>query len=237
MSLNFDPSADFAKALDGTESVALRRRGTEPGSSETIIAHALRRSVTVREAQSRNRGVTWKSVPSGGHYTAGDVVWHLPVEELPEAPLLGDLIVDADTRRWTVLEVHRAAMQTRWRCLTRNLAIAFGLDDTVAILRAVYAKGDGGAAEPSWQTWKTGVRARIQPAGVDVDTQHRTRQVDSRYQIFLEEDVALDQTHLIRGPDGAIYQIRGTRGTDRIDELQTIDATRRSTATPGSTMP
>lgn len=229
MSLNFDPSADFAKAIDGTESVALRRRGTEPGSSETIVAHALRQNVTVHEAKTRNRGNTWKSPPSGGHYTAGNAVWHLPVEELPEAPLLGDLIVDADARRWTVLEVHRAAMQTRWRCLARNLAIAYGLDDTVAILRAVYAKGNAGAVEPTWRTWKTGVRARIQPAAVDVDTQHRTRQAHARFQIFLEEDVALDQTHLIRGPDGTIYQIRSTSGTERIDELQTIDATMRST--------
>jgi len=229
MSLNFDPSADFANALDGTESVALRRRGAEPGSSETVVAHALRRNATVREAGIRNRGNTWKDVPSGGHYTAGNAVWHLPVEELPEAPMLGDLIVDADAAHWTILEVHRAAMQTRWRCLTRNLAIAYGLDDTVAILRAVYAKGTAGAVEPTWRTWKTGVRARIQPAAVDVDTEHRTRQAQARFQIFLEEDVALDHTHLIRGPDGAIYQVRSTNGTERIDELQTIDATLRST--------
>ena len=195
------------------------------------------RSVSVREAQSRNRNHTWKSAASGGHYTAGNVVWHLPVEELPDAPLLGDLIVDGDAGRWTILEVDRAAMQTRWQCLARNLAIAYGLDDTVAILRADYGKGDGGATEPTWRTWKTGVRARIQPAETDIDTEHRTRRARSRFQIFLEEDVALDQTHLIRGPDGAIYQIRGTRGTERIDELQTIDATRRSTATPGSTLP
>jgi len=204
MSLNFDPSADFAMALDGTESVALRRRGTEPGSSETIVAHALRRSVTVREAGFRNPGNTWKDASSGGHYTAGNAVWHLPVEELPEAPMLGDLIVDADAQRWTVLEVNRAAMQTRWRCLARNLAITYSLDDTVAILRAVYAKGAAGATEPTWRTWKTGVRARIQQASVDIDIEHRTRQVHSRFQIFLEEDVALDHTHLIRGPDGAI---------------------------------
>ncbi|HYW81228.1 MAG TPA: hypothetical protein VE890_16715 [Thermoguttaceae bacterium] len=229
MTLNFDPSADFAKVLDGTESVALRRRGAEPGSSETIVAHALRQRVDLREAQARNRNHSWKSVPSGGHYTSGDAVWHLPVDELPEAPMLGDLIVDADARRWTVLEVNRAALQTRWRCLARNLAIAYGLDDTVAILRAVYAKGTAGATAATWRTWKTGVRARIQPATVDIDTQHRTRQVASRYQIFLEEDVALDHTHLIRGPDGAIYQIRSTNGTQRIDELQTIDAIRRST--------
>jgi len=229
MSLNFDPSADFARVLDGTESVALKRRGAESGSAETAIADALRQNVTVREASARNRGNTWKDVSSGGRYVAGDAVWQLPVEQLPETPRPGDLIVDADARRWTVLEVQRAAMQTRWRCLTRNLAIAYGLDDTVAILRAVYSKGTAGAVEPTWRVWKTGVRARIQPAGVDIDTRHRTRQTVSQFQIFLDEDVALDHTHLIRGPNNAIYEVRGTSGTERIDELQTIDAVLRST--------
>ena len=229
MSLNFDPSADFAKAVDGTETVSFRRRGTEPGASATIISHALRRSVSVREAQSRNRNDTWKSVPSGGHYTAGNAVWHLPLDELSETPVPGDLLVDVDAGRWTILEVRRVAMQTRWQCLARNLAVAYGLDDTVDILRADYAKGDAGAAEPTWRTWKTGVRARIQPADVEVDTEHRMRQVRSRYRIFLEENVALTQTHMIRGHDGAFYAIHASRGTERIDELQTIDAIRRST--------
>ena len=229
MSLNFDPSADFAKALDGTESVTLRRRGSDPGSPGTVVAHALRRAVVTREAAARNRNNTWKTVPGGGHYTAGDAVWHLPTDELVEAPRLGDLIVDASGRRFTILEVQPAVLQTRWQCLTRNLAIAYGLDDTVAILRAVYSKGTGGAAEGTWRIWKTGVRARIQSAATDVDVEHQTRQTTARYQIFLEEDVALDHTHLIRGPDGVIYQINGTSGTQRIDELQTIDATKRST--------
>ena len=229
MSLNFDPSIDFAKALDGTESVTLRHRGSDPGSPGTVVPHALRRAVVTREAAARNRNNTWKQVPSGGHYTAGDAVWHLPTDELSAAPRPGDFIVDAGGRRFTILEVQSAALRTRWKCLARNLAVAYGLDDTVAILKADYSKGAGGAAEATWRTWKTGVRARIQPASVDADVEHQTRRTRARYQIFLEEDVALDHSHVIRGPDGAIYQINASGGTQRIDELQTIDATKRST--------
>jgi hypothetical protein len=137
-------------------------------------------------------------------------------------------VVDADGQRWTVLEVQRAALQTCWQCMTRNLAIAYGLDDTVTILKAVYAKGTGGAAEATWQVWKTGIRARIQPAALDVGTRHQARHTAARFQIFLEEDVPLNHNHRIRGPDATIYRIHGTNASQRIGELQQVDATRLS---------
>jgi len=209
----FDPSADFADAVDGTETVAVCRRGSTPGSPGTTVSHALRRAVTTREAAE-----------SHGRYTASDVIWHLPAAELADSPRLGDLVVDADGRRWTILEVQSAALRTRWRCAARNLAIVYGLDDTITILKATYTKDDGGAAEPLWRPWKTGVRARIQPVATRAGTKHRARQTVTRYQIFVEEDFSLDHTHRIQGPDGTIYQVTGTRGADRIGELQTIEA-------------
>ena len=228
MSANFDPSSDLADVADGTETVTLYRRGTTPGSPGTTLVGALRQAVRTREARSRNRGNTWKEIASGGQYTAGDVLWHLPQGQLAESPRLGDLIVDADARRWTILETIDSALQTRWRCIARNLAIAHGLDDTVTILRATYAKGTGGAAEPTWGVWKTGVRARIQPAEARVTTRHLARRTDSRFQILLEEDVPLDHTHRIQGPDGVLYRINSSNNTGRIGELQTVDATRWS---------
>ena len=230
MTLNFDPSADFARAIDGAESVTLRRRGADPGSSGTIVAHALRRALHTHQSQARSRQNTWKTVPSGGHYTAGDLVWHLPAEELSEPPRPGDVIVDASNRRFTILEIREATLRSRWQCFARNLAVAYGLDDAVCILKAVYAKGDGGAAETTWRTWKTGVRARIQPVAADATAASGARQTIARYQIFLEEDAALDPTHLIRGPDGTFYKIQSAAGAGRIDELQTVDAIQWSPA-------
>ncbi len=224
MSVNFDPSADFVGTTDGLEAVTLLRRGSGPSTPGTIVSHALRRAVTIREATIRNRYHTRKQVPSGGRYTAGDVAWHLPTGSLSDAPRLGDVIVDGDDRRWTILEVQLATLGTRWRCIARNLAVAYALDDTVVILKATYAKGEGGAAEPTWRIWKTGVRARIQPALADMATEHRARRTVVRYQIFVEEDVALDHTHRLQGPDGTIYKINASHGSERIGELQTIDA-------------
>lgn len=221
MTIDFDPTDDFADIVDGTEAVTLKRRGT---SSETAIANALRRAVDTHEAAARNLYNTWKKPASAGRHTAGDVIWHLPKEQLSVAPRLGDLIVDADNARWTVLEVGLATLETRWQCFARNLAVVHGLDDTLTILKATYAKGSGGAAEPAWNVWKTGIRARIQPAEVAVDVENQARRITQRFQIFVEEDVALDHNHRIQGPDGTVYRIRGTTGAQRIDQVQTVDA-------------
>ena len=224
MTLDFDPAADLAEVFDNTESVTLLRRGSTPGTPGTVIAHALRRAVTTQEAPARNRYNTWKQVPSDGRVAASSVTWHLPTDELSDAPRLGDVILDGDGRRWTILGVQRATLGTRWQCVSRDVALAYALDDTVSILKATYTKGDCGAAEATWRTWRTGVRARIQPAGVKATTEHGARQTTARYQIFLEEDLALDHSHRIQGPDGTLYGINGTLAAERIGELQSIDA-------------
>jgi hypothetical protein len=46
----------------------------------------------------------------------------------------------------------------------------------------------------------------------------------ARYRIFVEENIALDHTCRIRGPDGTIYTITGALGAERIGELQVIEA-------------
>ena len=66
--------------------------------------------------------------------------------------------------------------------------------------------------------------AAFQITTADVGTEHRARRTTTRHRIFVEEDVVLDHTHRIRGPDVTIYKIRGTSGAERIGELQTIDA-------------
>jgi len=224
MTLDFDPAADFTQAIDGAETVTLLRRGSTPGAPGTVITHALRRALNNREAALRNRYNTRKEVASDGRLVAGDVTWHLPAAELEEAPRLGDLILDALGRRWTILEVQLATLQRRWQCASRDLALAHRLDDTITVLKATYDKGACGAAEATWRPWLTGIRARIQPAGTKTTLQHRARRTAARYQIFVETDIALDHNHRIQGPDGTIYSVIGTIGAERIGELQSIDA-------------
>jgi len=210
----FDPRDDFASVTDALEAVTIRRAGS---SAAMEVAHALRQAIRTREAER-----------SEGRYTAHDVVWHLPASEVSEPPRPGDAIVDADAERWTVLQVAQATLQSRWRCVARNLAVFHGLDDHIDLERAEFAKGEGGAVEPAWHVWKAGLRARIQPAAAGLQTDHDRPTLAARYKVFLADDVPIDRTLRIRGPDGAIYTVTGYRKADAIDALLEIDALRMS---------
>lgn len=210
MSTAFDPSADFAQVTDGTEPVTLLRRGQTPG---TAVAHALRRAVSIAEAAE-----------SDGRCTASDVAWHLPCGEVAPAPRLGDVIIDTSGHRWTILEVRLTTFASRWRCPARNLVVVYGLGDTIAVLEAVYAKGEGGAAEATWRTWRTGIRARIQPMAAGFDAQQGARPPAARCQIFVADQLELGPQHRIEGPDGTVYRIVAVSGAQQLGQLQTIEA-------------
>lgn len=210
MAVQFAPNDDFLDVVDDLQPVTV----TRPGSSTTYdVTHALRRAVTVREAEA-----------SAGRYTSGDVAWHLPAVQVPDPPRLGDVIVDGGGGRWTVLAVGQMALDSRWRCVTRDLAAAHGLDDAIEIERAVYTKGTGGAVATTWHTWKTGIRARIQPVAARVRPKQDRLATARQFTIFLEESLPLDHTHRIRGPDGTRYRITACTKPDRIDALMEVTA-------------
>jgi len=212
MTLEFDPSGDLADLADGLQSVTI----TRPGSSMVdTLTSALCRVVSTAEADA-----------SGGKCTASDVAWHLPASELSGSPQPGDVIVDGHGQRWTVLVVELATLDSRWRCICRNLAIVCGLNEYVEIEQATYAKGSGGADEPTWRTCRAGLRARIQPSPSEVKDSHQRQVTAARFRIFLAEDVPLDHTHRIKGSDGTVYRISGYRKADRIDALLEIDVVR-----------
>jgi hypothetical protein len=210
--MTFDPTSDFASVIDGLESVTVSRRGS---SAMTEVTHALRRTVRMHEAQQ-----------SQGQYTASDVIWHLPTSELPAAPRAGDVIIDGDGGRWTVLHVQKIIGDTRWRCVCRNLAVVQGLDAFVDVEKATYVKSPSGAEKPAWHAWKTGIRARIQPVQTQVRDEHQRQVAAAAFKVFLAEDVRVDHTHRIKGPDGIIYRVVGCRKAERIDALMEIDVVR-----------
>jgi hypothetical protein len=224
MPTNFDPNADFSRVIDNTESVTLLRRGTTPGDAGTTIIHALRRSIQSGELASRNSNEVRRYFNTDGQCLTADVVWHLPAAELDDPPRIGDMILDGNGRRWTILEIAQIMLGARWKCSARELSIAYALDDTITVLKAEYAKSASGAAEPSWQIWRTGVRARIQPVDVQIGVDHSAKCTNSAYRIFLADDLMLDHTHRIRSADGTLYQITSSTGAARLGELQTVEA-------------
>ena len=213
----FDPSDDFAAVTDGLAPVTVTRPGT---SARTDVAHALRQAVRTRESK--------QSAQSAQRPPAADAIWHLPVAELAEAPRPGDVILDADAVRWTILDVRQTMLGTRWRCVARNLALHHGLDAYVDVEKVTHVKGSGGADEPTWHVWKTGLRAKIRAQSAAVGQEQERERAAARFTVFLAEDLALDHMHRIRAADGTIYAIVGWHKADRIDALMEIDTVRRA---------
>jgi hypothetical protein len=228
---DFDPADDLT-ITDGTETVTLLRRGSTPGGAGETIRHALRRAIAATEGSIDTTADVHKNVPSGGQYTAASVVWHLPTAELPVTPQLGDVLLDGSGQCWTILDVSCQALGSRWRCDTRNVAVAFGLDDTISVLKAVAAPAYAGAGQTTWRTWRTGVRARIQPTQTTITNVAGTPATTTGYRIFVEENLDLDHTCSIRGPDGTLYTITRSVGAERIGELQVIDVERADPTAP-----
>jgi hypothetical protein len=209
MVLTFDPSTDFEDVADGLEAVTLDRRG----KANTSITNALQRLITTTEA-----------AVSDGKYTQGDTRWHFPVVECTVQPALGDVIEDGNGDRWTILDVSERTLSKRWACSTRNLAVVYGLNDTLVIEKATYAKGTAGAAEATYTVWRTGVQCRIQETSRDVEVTAGAKRAGRQYDVFLGEDVTIDHNHRLRDAKGNYYRVENITGAEEIGGLQTVSA-------------
>jgi hypothetical protein len=213
MADGFNPQSDFAQVADALEPATLRRAD---GSGSTGLTSALRRAMTTREAAA-----------SDGKYTTSDVHWHLAAAELPVSPRLGDQILDADGENWTILETQQATCGSRWKCTTRNLALAGGLNTYITILREVAAKGPSGAVEPTFVPYVSGVRARIQELSAIRGEQHGRQSGTVKAKIYMAQQILVDNGNRIQAADGTLYEVTGYELPDSIASLFTINAIRR----------
>lgn len=214
MRTSFQPGTDFLEVVDGLEPVRWQRPGS---AEERLIQRAKRRAVQVGEA-----------APSGGQYLAGDVHWHLHREELPAPPLLGTRIVDRQGLAWTILAVDQMAYDHRWRCHSRCLRLAAGLDAYVTIQVAAWGRDAAGAPLATWSDWRAGVPARIQPVSAEQTTDHGRHTTRATHTIVVDLETPLDElaNHRVVGPDGAAYEIVAFDQARRIDVLPTFDVRR-----------
>jgi len=126
MAIEFDPKGDFAEVGDNLQAITLMR----PGSSMFAgISKALIRSViTTDQSATRSMYVSSTKPASQKAVSTSDVAWHFSTSELSETPQPGDMILDANGQRWTVLAVKKMTLHTRWMCACRNLAVVHGDD-------------------------------------------------------------------------------------------------------------
>jgi len=120
---------DFAEFVDNLETVALRRRNS---TKELVVETAYRHQTGAQEA-----------VPSGGAALQVDTLWHLQLPSGETDPQIGDIVIDQQANRWTILETELLAMLGRWKCASRELRIAYGCHDRVDIERPIW--GDNGS--------------------------------------------------------------------------------------------
>lgn len=210
--MSFDPSNDFPTVADGLSTVTLTRPGTDLSIE---ISRALRRAVLRRD-----------TLDTDGRYTASDFVWHLPAGDLPEPPQAGDVLIDENGDRWTVLGARPASFGTRWHCVCRNLIAAHGLNDTVDLEKAEIAKTDAGAEQVTWQPWLSDLAARIQPADMSLEPEDERTANVALFRVYLAEDVEIDSLCRVKASDGALYRILGSRRRQRVDELMYLEVRR-----------
>jgi hypothetical protein len=212
MSMTFDATADLATVADRLEPIQFRRRGK---ANTTLVPHALRRRLQLHEAR-----------PSDGKVTRSDAVWHLPAGELPGPPRLGDAIVDAAGQVWTILDIERTESLGAWRVLTRELAVAAGLDQIVTIQQALPGKSSTGDLQPVWIDAWCGVRARFQPLGGALEPQHDQQSILQRYDVTLAENIPITHDHRLIDAEGATFKLLAFDMPQRIDELLVVRAVR-----------
>jgi hypothetical protein len=199
---------DDLSYVDGLEAVVV----TLPGTSPVGVAHALRRNVHHAEA-----------APSDGVYTADDVKWFLATTDLTDEPAPGTTIADAAGGIWTVLETSRDAFNAAWRCRARRLALAEALSDIVDILRATWTAGAAGDANATWIVERSNVAARIQPAAVQIASEHEQRTGQATHLIYLSERIDLGANHrIVCWP--TVYHVLRCEQLERLDQWTVVQA-------------
>jgi hypothetical protein len=195
-----DIATDFAQVVDGLEEVTLRRRDS----------HAIVSVLTARRQHVR----TLEAEPSQGAVVEANAAWHLVLAE-GVAPHVGDVVLDAGDHRWTILEVEELPQLGRWKCVTRELRIAYGCGERVDVERAVWS--DGETPEIVGYTYvATALPVRIQPVEVSVDDEQTGQ---ATFRIILGESLALEPRDRFVGGDGTIYVLQSYQQAERIDVL------------------
>lgn len=226
MPVSLDLSADYT-LFDGLETVVFRsdRKALEDYFVE--VESCLRRQISTREQAA-----------SGGVYQAGDVRWHIPKTLLLDAaanglePKPGDYLqesIDEDEesfRNWTILAVEKATLDTRWGLVCRDLRIAFDLRELVEVWSPDNAQDQAVSRVPVFSPRITGLAARIQEVSADVVDERGKRGLRHRYEVFVERRITVSNEDQLRDASGNVYEVRGYRQPDRIDELQLIEVER-----------
>lgn len=206
----------------------------EPVTLE-ITRHPANRADTIPRAKRRNVRGREKS-PSGGVYAGYEVRWHLPARLLaPEVrPKPGDVIIDQDGVRWTVLTVDRNRLGQTWALGCVDLVLANDLRDTIDVEEPTIEYDRAGAAVKRFPSSDpkggrilyASVPARVQQVGQEQEDQRGIRAFLGKYDVIVGKQLAVTFEGRVKW--GSVYlDIKGVRNPERIDELQVLECEAR----------
>lgn len=220
-----DVSNDW-QCWDGLEAITYTSRRVT-GDSVGAVPFAKRHEMTNRELQA-----------SDGVYTAEDIIWIVPANQLTEImsagtdtnrrqPKPGDTIYDTDENTWTVLAVAKQVMGSLWRLVTRNLVIAYDLKDIISIERPTLGQDASAATTRSWpptggSTVYDSIAAAVQLVTDEIIAERGLLGFKGTYVIFLSQQVTITKEDRVKF-GSQYFQILGIRNPTRLDELPVLD--------------
>lgn len=204
MAIDWNTAGDFSSVVDTLEPLILVRRTS---TDEVAIPRAWRFGDQTAEGDT-----------AGGLVRRHDMVWQFEWDENESPPQLGDRLVDQQGAWWTIRVMERHQGSSRWRATARNLAIAYGLDQLIAIEQGVWEEGDDGPELVGWQTVYPALRARLQPYQVNVEGEGSV----ATFHLLLEESIPLDHRHRIVDAAGNHYRVVRYERAERIDALPQV---------------
>lgn len=190
---------------------------------------------TFAASTAKRRALTWKELTaSGGAYTGQDLVWLIPQAVLDEDRVIkaGDVVIDEEGVRYTVLDPLLGKWGQTWRLVTRDLVLAHDLSDTIDIQRAALGYDDAGASMRRYppyggETPYANLKARVQIQEQRETDERGLRGLKETYQIIVEKDIDVREVDRVKWTTikrGTLYlEIKGYTQPDRIDVLPILD--------------
>jgi len=224
MPTTIDLSEDYL-VWDNTSQISYSPivRGATPTPLSLL---AKRRAITTREMMASN-----------GVYVASDVKFLIPAAPItdPFAPKPGDEIEDDDGTVYTVLEVPWNKAKQTYHAISRNLAIANDLRDTITIQKAARTQDSiGGVVRDVWSTLYASVSARLQPQDASIADARGVEGQEVRFTIPVSRQLPLLDVRecrvLVVSHDylsGRVLDIERFTMAEQIGELPRIEAVLR----------
>ena len=168
-----------------------------------------------------------EAAPSEGGYLHRQTIFHLP--PITETPVVGALVVDADSVSYVVLEVRSPFLNDAWFIRVREVAISADTDltDTITLYPAVVTGDPFGSrigAHDSADADFTDVPCKIQIQPPMEAVIAGKRQFRRRFKIFVARDIDVSIEGLLKDQKSNWYDILSWFNRERIDELSVIEA-------------